>query len=166
MFYGSDQSSLQHVQLSEELEGTVYGSSPSPELILFCIVCASSITSSYPKASWYSECFIQTRYTIQTVFAIQIPRNGSQKKVGVLIYLSLNCMYLCIFLQMSPPLYSVNDGQVKNREIIFFFFFSPKFINCEQWQVASTNVKFLMLLINEFDYAMELNIPKKIVFAL
>lgn len=43
----------------------------------------------------------------------------------------------------------------------FFSFFSPKFINCKQWQVASANTKFLMLLINEFDYPVELSIPKK-----
>lgn len=48
----------------------------------------------------------------------------------------------------------------------FFLLFFPKFINCKQWQVPSTNMKFLMLLINEFDYAMELSIPKKLVFAL
>lgn len=44
---------------------------------------------------------------------------------------------------------------------ILFSFFSPKFINCERWQVANANMKFLMLLINGFDYAMELSIPKK-----
>lgn len=48
---------------------------------------------------------------------------------------------------------------------IFSPFFFPKFINCEQWQVASANMKFLTLLINEFDYAMELSFPKKSVFA-
>lgn len=64
------------------------------------------------------------------------------------------------FRQRSPPLYSGTDGHVKNRDFFFPFFF-PKFINCEQRQVASANMKFLMLLINESDYAMELSIPKK-----
>lgn len=68
-----------------------------------------------------------------------------------------------VFQQRSPPLYSGSDGHVKNG--IFFPLFFPKFINCQQWQVASANMKFLMLLINEFDYAMPLSIPKKLVFA-
>lgn len=55
---------------------------------------------------------------------------------------------------------------VWKTRIFFFFFFFPKFINWEQWQVANTNMNFLTLLINEFDYAMEPTIPKKSVFAL
>lgn len=96
---------------------------------------------------------------MHTLFAIQIPQNESQKKLGVLIYLSLSCVHLPVFQQRSPPLYSVSDGHVKTG--IFFSFFSPKFINCKQWQVASANTKFLVLLINEFDYPVELSIPKK-----
>lgn len=96
---------------------------------------------------------------MHTLFAIQIPQNQSQKKLGVLIYLSLSCMHLPVFQQRSSPLYGGSDGHVKNRDFVFLFF--PKFINCEQWQVANANMKFLMLLINEFDYAMELSIPKK-----
>lgn len=41
-----------------------------------------------------------------------------------------------------------------------------KSINSKHWQVASTNMKFLMFLINEFDYSMELSIPKKLALAL
>lgn len=43
----------------------------------------------------------------------------SQKKLGVLIYSSPNCIYLCIFQQMSPPLYSRDDGHVEKHEAFF-----------------------------------------------
>lgn len=65
------------------------------------------IRSRQPSQGWGSECFTQTRCTMHTLFAIQIPQNQSQKKLGVLIYLSLSCVHLIVCQQRSPPLYSV-----------------------------------------------------------
>lgn len=43
----------------------------------------------------------------------------SQKKLGVLIYSWLDCIYLCIFQQMTLPLYSRGDGHVEKHEAFF-----------------------------------------------
>lgn len=91
------------------------------------------------------------------------PTETQSKETWCAHLLVIELYALPLFQQRSPPLYSGSDGHVKNRD--FFPFFSSKFINCKQWQVASANMKFFMLLINEFDYAMELSIPRKSVFA-
>lgn len=80
MLYGSD--------------GSVWGAGRDrewqwhiPRIILVQSECIPS-----PRG-WSSECFTQTRYTMHALFAIQIPQNQSQKKLGVLIYFSLSGMH-------------------------------------------------------------------------
>lgn len=93
---------MQHVEAAEELEGTVCSSSTSPELIVFCIVRACPISSSHPKASWYGDCFRQTRYTVQTVFVIQIPCSEKSKETRC-AHLLVAGLYIFVYISTNEP---------------------------------------------------------------